>query len=93
MKRIVALLVAVCFVATPLTTYAGKGGAKGPSDKAYENADDNAKFKRPGDVEETGEEYKKKKRKRVEAVEGEAQGKGGKKREKPRERKEAEKDE
>ena len=79
MKTVIVLLVAVCFVAAPLTTFAGKGGTKGPSAKAYEKADDNASFKRDGEAEETGEQYKKKNRQRVEAAEGEEQGQGDKK--------------
>jgi Ni/Co efflux regulator RcnB len=88
MKTIIALLVAVCFVAMPVTALAGKGGSKGPSAKAQGKADDNASFKRKGEADETGEQYQKKERKRVEATEGAEQGQGATDREKKRERKE-----
>ena len=67
-------------------------GAQGSSAKTYQKADDNANFKRQGDAEETDEQYQKNKRKRVEAMVGEAQGRGETHREKNRERKEGAED-
>ena len=91
MKTIVALLVAVCFVVAPMPTLAGKGGQGGkgdgplPNQKAYQNADDNAKFKREGEVAGSEDAPKLKKRKRVEETKGEDMGKGNKNRHKNRE--------
>ena len=56
MKTFIAMLVIVCFAAAPMTLPAAQGGKKGPDDNAYKHANDNAKFKRDGQAEETGEE-------------------------------------
>ena len=91
MKTIVALLVAVCFVLVPVAALAGKGGQGGqggsplPNQKAYQNADDNAKFKREGEAAGSEDAPKLKKRKRVEETKGEDMGKGNKNRHKNRE--------
>lgn len=59
MRTFIAMLVIICFVAAPLSSFAAKGGKKGPDDNAYEHANDNAKFKRDGKADdasgETGE--------------------------------------
>jgi hypothetical protein len=55
MKSFIAMLVIVCFAVAPMTALAAQGGKKGPDAKAYEKADDNAKFKRDGQGDETGD--------------------------------------
>ena len=59
MKSFIAMLVIVCFAVAPMTALAAQGGKKGPNARAYEKADDNAKFKRDGKQkgadDETGE--------------------------------------
>jgi len=90
MKRWIAMLVVVCFLGVPMSSFAAKGGKKGPADKAYEKADDNAKFKR--DSSEDIDETPKKKRKRIEAEENEDEGQGQKKRKKEKKRKEGAQD-
>jgi hypothetical protein len=91
MRTFIAVMVVVCFVMTPMPSFAAKGGKKGPDDKAYIKADENAKFKREGEVEGT-EENQKKKRKRIETQEGEDKGKGEKERKRKRKPKEGEQD-
>lgn len=56
MRTFIAMLVIVCFVVAPMTALAAQGGKKGPDANAYKHANDNAKFKRDGQVEEAGEE-------------------------------------
>ena len=46
--RLVALLTTLSIVCLPMQSYAAKGGEKGPSDRAYERASDDASFKREG---------------------------------------------
>ena len=46
--RFVALLTTLSIVCIPTQSFAAKGGEKGPSDRAYERASDNASFKREG---------------------------------------------
>ena len=49
MKRIlIALITSMAVLLLPLHVLAGKGGEKGPGDRAYERANDNASFKRGG---------------------------------------------
>ena len=48
-KTLVALLVTLFIACLSMQSYAAKGGEKGPSDRAYERASDNASFKREGD--------------------------------------------
>ena len=49
MKRIlIALVTSMAVLLLPLHALAGKGGEKGPGDRAYERANDNASFKRGG---------------------------------------------
>jgi hypothetical protein len=55
MKSFIAMLVIVCFAVAPMTALAAQGGKKGPNAKAYEKADDNAKFKRDGQGDEAGD--------------------------------------
>ena len=47
-KTLVALLTTLFIACQPMQSYAAKGGEKGPSDRAYERASDNASFKREG---------------------------------------------
>ena len=55
MKRIlIAFITSVAVLLLPLQSIAGKGGEKGPSDRAYERANDNASFKRGGDDDDYG---------------------------------------
>lgn len=51
MKKWLVILTVLCFAATPVAVIAKGGKGKGPnaSDKAYENANDNAKFMRADD--------------------------------------------
>lgn len=49
MKRFIISFVAVLFVLTNLLVYAGEGGEKGASSKAYEHASENAVFNRVSD--------------------------------------------
>ena len=51
-KRIAVWVVMVMFFAGTVPAFAKDGGGKGPnpSEKAYEHANDNAKFKRTADV-------------------------------------------
>jgi Ni/Co efflux regulator RcnB len=56
MKTFIAMLVIVCFTAAPMTSFAAKGGQKGPDDNAYKHANDNAKFKRDAQAGEAGDE-------------------------------------
>ena len=49
MNRIVLLLIALVFSFATVRVFAAPGGQKGPSDKAYEQANENAKFKRDAD--------------------------------------------
>lgn len=46
MKRIVFILIVSIFLCHGLIAEAAKGGQKGPSERAYEQANDNAAFKR-----------------------------------------------
>lgn len=59
MKAIFFIILAIFVAIAPVTSYAAKGGKKGPSDKAYEKASDNASFKR-----EEGKGKKEKKQKK-----------------------------
>jgi hypothetical protein len=52
MKILTTILISLSLICAPLTASADKGGNKGPSDQAYERANDNASFKR-------GDDYKK----------------------------------
>jgi Ni/Co efflux regulator RcnB len=56
MKTFIAMLVIVCFAAAPMTSFAAKGGQKGPDDNAYKHANDNAKFKRDAKAGKAGDE-------------------------------------
>ncbi len=51
-KRIAVWIIAVMFFAGTTSVFAKDGGGKGPhpSEKAYEHANGNARFKRTGDV-------------------------------------------
>lgn len=49
MKKIVALMVILALALTAMPAYAAKGGTRGASQKAYENASDKAVFNRVGD--------------------------------------------
>lgn len=56
MRAFIAVLVIVCFVVAPLPSFAAKGDKSGPSDNAFEQADDNAKFKRDGQLNQVGDQ-------------------------------------
>lgn len=56
MRTFITMLVIVCFAVAPLSSFAAKGGKKGPDANAYKHANDNAKFKRDGQAAEAGEE-------------------------------------
>ena len=45
-KTLVALLTILFIASLPMQSYAAKGEGKGPSERAYERASDNASFKR-----------------------------------------------
>ena len=49
MKKIVALIVVLAFVLTAMPAFAAKGGTRGASQQAYDNASDKAVFNRVGD--------------------------------------------
>ena len=49
MKKIVALMVILALALTAMPAFAAKGGTRGASQKAYENASDKAVFNRVGD--------------------------------------------
>ena len=51
MKILTTILISLSLVCVPLTAAADKGGSKGPSDRAYERANDNASFKRGEDYD------------------------------------------
>ena len=51
MKILTTILISLPLICAPLTASADKGGNKGPSDQAYERANDNASFKRGDDYE------------------------------------------
>lgn len=91
MKKVIAMLVVFCFLGVPMSSFAAKGGKKGPAGKAYEKADDNAKFKRDN-LSEDIDKKPKKKRKRIEAEEGEDKGQGQQKGKKEKKRKEGAQD-
>jgi hypothetical protein len=46
MKTLTALLISLPLICTPLAANADKGGNKGPNERAWEHANDNARFKR-----------------------------------------------
>ena len=46
LKKLLTLLTAIAISSLSLQSLAAKGGEKGPSDRAYERASDNASFKR-----------------------------------------------
>jgi len=49
MKRIVALMVVLALALTVMPAFAAKGGTRGASQQAYDNASDKAVFNRVGD--------------------------------------------
>ena len=51
MKILTTILISLSLICAPLTASADKGGNKGPSDQAYERANDSASFKRGDDYE------------------------------------------
>ena len=46
LKKLLTLLTAIAIAGLSMQSLAAKGGEKGPSDRAYERASDNASFKR-----------------------------------------------
>ncbi len=70
MKKLIIFLVVGIFLLTGSPVFAAKGGGKGPSDRAYERANENARFKRdenwqPGADSEKKEGKKQKKDKKA----------------------------
>jgi len=51
MKILITLLLSLPLICTPLAASADKGGNKGPDERAWERANDNASFKRGDDYE------------------------------------------
>lgn len=49
LKKLITLLTAMALASLSLQTLAARGGEKGPSDRAYEQAGDNASFKQDRD--------------------------------------------
>ena len=49
MKKTALMISSLLILALPLQAHAAKGGEKGPSDSAWEHANENAKFKREGE--------------------------------------------
>ena len=48
MKLLISLIAILGVLSSPVTALAAKGGVKGPDSHAYDNANDNASFKRKG---------------------------------------------
>ena len=63
MKPSIALISILLAIALPAQILAAKGGEKGPSDRAWERANDNASFKRGEDRPGKGHYKEKKKHK------------------------------
>ena len=62
MKKFVVFLMVCAFALTGSFAFAAKGGKKGPSEEAYEHANEHARFKRDQDWQ-PGEKGKKGKKK------------------------------
>lgn len=52
LRKLITLLAAMALASLSLQSLAAKGGEKGPSDRAYERASDNASFKRGRDYDD-----------------------------------------
>jgi hypothetical protein len=61
LKKLLTLLTAIAITGLSMQSLAAKGGEKGPSDRAYERASDNASFKRDRDDDDDGKKKHKKK--------------------------------
>lgn len=48
MKLLISLIAMLGVLSSPVTALAAKGGVKGPDSHAYDNANENASFKRKG---------------------------------------------
>ena len=66
LQKLITLLTAMALASLSLQTLAARAGEKGPSDRAYEQAGDNASFKRDrhpdNDRNKDGKKHKKKDR-------------------------------
>ena len=60
LKKIIALLTVMALASLSLPSLAAKGGEKGPAERAYDRASDNASFKRDRDHDDDGKKHKKK---------------------------------
>jgi len=63
LRKLITLLATMALASLSLQSLAAKGGEKGPSDRAYERASDNASFKRGrdyGDDAAAGDDGRKK---------------------------------
>ena len=61
LKKLLTLLTAIAIAGLSMQSLAAKGGEKGPGDRAYEQASDNASFKRDRhDNDDDKKEHKKK---------------------------------
>jgi Skp family chaperone for outer membrane proteins len=54
LRKLITLLTAMALASLSLQSLAAKGDEKGPSDRAYEHASDNASFKRDRDYDADG---------------------------------------
>lgn len=68
MAKIIVFLTIFAFLLAPSAVWAAQGGQPSPSDKAYEKANDNARFKRGED----GKPIKEKETKKVKKQKGQA---------------------
>jgi hypothetical protein len=68
MAKIIVLLTIFAFLLAPSVVWAAQGGQPGPSDNAYEKANDNARFKRGKD----GKPIREKELKKVKNQKGQA---------------------
>jgi Skp family chaperone for outer membrane proteins len=63
LRKLITLLTAMALASLSLQSLAAKGDEKGPSDRAYERASDNASFKRDRDYDADGRKKHKDKKK------------------------------
>lgn len=61
LKKLLTLLSVIAIAGLSMQALAAKDGEKGPSDRAYERASDNASFKRDRDDDDDGKKKHKKK--------------------------------
>ena len=58
MRKCIAIGLMLSLLLIPAGVFAGQGGKKGPSDKAYEKASDKASFKRGPEQDKPGKKEK-----------------------------------